>query len=488
MHIELDHITKIFGKLHANEDISLRLEGGKIYAILGENGAGKSTLMKILSGYQPPTSGQIMIDGRAVKFETPADALRNGIGMLHQEPLDVPPLSVLDNFLLERPGPFVLNRKAARAELQKLSERFGFAVRPDITIDRLTIGERQQLEIVRLLSLGAQFLILDEPTTGISAEQKDQLFKTLRLLAEQDGLTVALVSHKLEDVEALCDHVFVLRSGKVVGDAPMPISTADMVQMMFGKRIDPEARPKSEIRKIAALRTEGLSVQDERLIVENVSLTVRAGQVVGLAGLDGSGQRAFLRACAGLDRKLAGRLWIGNEDVTTLNHHDLLNKGMAFASAGRLEEGLIKGLSVTEHFALAGEPGWQVNRRKSSIHAAEKIAAYTVKGTPENRIEQLSGGNQQRILLSLLPEDLKVLLLENPMRGLDVESARWIWSKLLARRTAGTAIIFTSPDLDEIMQYSDSIAVFFGGRVTMIDDPATISPESLGQLIGGKAL
>jgi simple sugar transport system ATP-binding protein len=488
MQIELDHISKTFGSLHANAAISLRLTDGKIYAILGENGAGKSTLMKILSGYQPPTSGRILIDGQAVAFDTPADALRQGIGMLHQEPLDVPPLTVLDNFLLERPGGLVLNRKAARAELEGLAARFGFAVRPEVTIDRLTIGERQQLEIVRLLSLGARFLILDEPTTGISAEQKDQLFKTLRLLAERDGLTVALVSHKLEDVEALCDHVFVLRAGRVVGDAPMPLSTGEMVEMMFGKRIDPEPRPATEIRPQVVLQTQYLSVRDERLTVENVSLTVHAGQVVGLAGLDGSGQRAFLRACAGLERALNGELHIGGAAVTHLSHHDLLEKGIAFASAGRLEEGLIKGLTITEHFALARESSWLLDQRRASLRAEQQIAAYTVKGKPENRIEQLSGGNQQRVLLSLLPEDLRVLLLENPMRGLDVESARGIWAKLLARRSMGTAIMFTSPDLDEIMQYSDQIVIFFGGRVTVIDDPAALTAAALGQLIGGKAL
>jgi general nucleoside transport system ATP-binding protein len=488
MRITLQNISKQFGSLRANDDISLAMDGGSIYAILGENGAGKSTLMKILSGYQPPTSGQIQIEGRAVTFATPADALRQGIGMLHQEPLDVPPLSVLDNFLLERPGGFVLNRKQARAELLQLAERFGFAVRPDALIERLTIGERQQLEIMRLLSLGARFLILDEPTTGISAEQKAQLFQTLRTLAARDGLTVALVSHKLEDVEALCDHVFVLRSGRVVGDAAMPISTGEMVQMMFGKRIDPETRAQPQTRPNTVLHANSVTVRDERLTVADISLTVRAGQVVGLAGLDGSGQRAFLRACAGLDRALHGQILLDNEDVTHLHYHTLMQKGVAFASAGRLEEGLIKGLTITEHFALAAADGWQIDKRRATAQAADQIAAYTVKGTPDNRIEQLSGGNQQRVVLSLLPDTLKLLLLENPMRGLDVESARWIWSKLLERRASGTAIIFTSPDLDEIRQYSDTIAIFSGGRVTVIEGATTVTAGELGQLIGGKTL
>jgi general nucleoside transport system ATP-binding protein len=486
MRIELEHINKIFGKIRANDDISMTLEGGHIYAILGENGAGKSTLMKILSGYQPPDSGQIALDGTPVAFESPADALAYGIGMLHQEPLDVPVMTVLDNFMLGRPEGLMPNRRAAKKALAEQAQRLGFALNPDAYIDGLTIGERQQLEIVRLLSLGARVLILDEPTTGISADQKSTLFKSLQHLASDAGMMVVLVSHKLEDVEALCDQVYVLRHGKVVGHRTMPCSTAELVKLMFGQHIERTPRPPVE-RGSCVLRVEGLKVPGRRLVVSDVSLEAYAGQVIGLAGLDGSGQQGFLRASAGLQAPSAGRILLDGQDVTRRSYHDLVRRGVAYAPAGRLEEGLVAGLTLTEHFALAMPDGFWVNWRGAAQQADNRINHYHIKGRPDSQIQTLSGGNQQRALLALLPPDLKLLLLESPTRGLDVESARWVWTQLLARRAQGTAIIFTSPDLDEIVEYSDRIVVFFGGRITVIDDLSHLSIAELGQLIGGKA-
>jgi len=218
-------------------------------------------------------------------------------------------------------------------------------------------------------------------------------------------------------------------------------------------------------------------------------LNIRAGQVVGLAGLDGSGQRAFLRVCAGLEQPLSGRAFLSGEDVTACGYHERARRGVAFAAAGRLEEGLIAGLTLAEHFALAHGAGrLRVDMPAASAQATAQIERYSVRGRPDSRIETLSGGNQQRVLLSMLPDSLALLLLENPTRGLDVDSARSIWARLLARREEGTAILFISPDLDEIVQYSDRIAVFYGGRVTVIDDPSSLTAAQLGQLIGGKAL
>lgn len=489
MHVELDGITKVFGQVRANDGISMRLDGGRIYAVLGENGAGKSTLMKILSGYQPADAGRILLDGREVRFETPADALRYGIGMLHQEPLDVPPLTVLDNFMLGRPGGLLPDRLGARKQLEAESTRFGFSLHPEAYIDTLTIGERQQLEIARLLSLGARVLILDEPTTGISAEQKETLFRSLRDLAKNDGLTVVLVSHKLEDVEALCDHVIVLRAGRVVGEQTMPVSTVQMVDMMFGQRLDPMMRERHGKGGHMVLEIRNLCIQGGRLNVNGVYLQAFAGEVIGLAGLDGSGQLALLRACAGLQRPEVGRILLNGEDITRLPYHERTTRGIAFAPAGRLEEGLINGLTLTDHFALTDSTraAW-VDWRRAAQQAQARIAAYSIRGRPASPIQTLSGGNQQRVLLALLPDDLKLLLLDNPTRGLDVESARWIWGQLLKRREGGTAILFVSPDLDEIIEYSDRIAVFYGGGATLIDDPAQITAAQLGGLIGGKTL
>jgi len=279
MRIELDHISKAFGVLRANDDISLTFASGQLYAVLGENGAGKSTLMKILSGYQPPDSGEIRVDGHAVILRNPADALAHGIGMLHQDPLDVPTLTVLDDFILGRPTGWLPDRQHARQLLQDYASRLGFSFDPNHYVDHLTIAERQQLEIVRLLSLGARVLILDEPTTGISEAQKNALFHALKQLARDDGLTVILVSHKLKDVEALCDQVFVLRTGQVVGQAVMPFIADDLIAFMFGQRLENRA-PTTVARGEIAFRAESVQVVDERLTRFDLALVFRRVVVV----------------------------------------------------------------------------------------------------------------------------------------------------------------------------------------------------------------
>lgn len=487
MHIDLQHIYKSFGTLRANADLSLRFESGRIYAILGENGAGKSTLMKILSGYQPPDSGTILIDGVPQHFATPADALARGIGMLHQDPLDVPPLTVLDNFMLGRREGLLPQRKAARAQLEDTAARLGFAINPLTYVDTLTIGERQQLEIVRLLSMGAKTIILDEPTTGISAAQKNTLFGALKRLASDEGLTVILVSHKLEDVAALCDEVYILRGGALVGNRNMPTPIPELVALMFGEAPLLPSRPSPTLGEVV-LRAENLVIPARRFVVRGISLSVRAGEVIGLAGLDGSGQSDFLRACAGLQTPSEGKIWLGETNITHRDYSSLLRQGVAYAPAGRLEEGLVAGLTLSDHFALVGIGGPWIDRAKVRQYAEKQIARYYIRGRPESRIEQLSGGNQQRTLIALLPQALRLLLLEDPTRGLDVESTRWVWSQLLERRAGGAAIVFASPDLDEIVEYSDRVVVFYAGTATVVDDlqHGDNAVERLGQLIGGK--
>ena len=243
MRVELRDIRKYFGAVKANDGISLTLQPGKIYALVGENGAGKSTLMKILSGYQPPTGGDILLDGQPARFHSPADALAKGVGMLYQDPLDMPPFRVIDNYLLGRDRRLRLDYKAARAELAALASRYGFEIDPNATIDSLSMGERQQLELVRLLAGGAQVLILDEPTTGISAEQKEILFDSMRKMTREEGKTVILVSHKLEEVQELCLYAYVLRRGKLVGEQELPCASEALVEMMFGQLPQRSRRP-----------------------------------------------------------------------------------------------------------------------------------------------------------------------------------------------------------------------------------------------------
>jgi len=486
MQVELQDITKTFGRVRANQDISLSFEPGRVYAILGENGAGKSTLMKIMSGYQLPDSGSVLIDGQPVTLNSPTDAIAHGIGMLYQDPLDFPPFTVLENFIVGRPGGFFPDAATARETLVSLAQRFDFPLDPDRYLDMLTIGERQQLEILRLLSLDVRVLILDEPTTGISAAQKTALFNVLKSLARDQNMTIILVSHKLEDVMELCDEAYVLRRGKFVGQKDIPCAIADLVGLMFGKEVSRQERPPVAFGE-PVLDLDNVCLSSRRLTVHNVSLQIRAGEVIGLAGLDGSGQAELIRSCAGLLTPERGTIQLDSLDLTRASYHRVSEAGVAFLPAGRLEEGLISGMTLMQHFALTlpTKRPW-VNWMRAWQMTNDRIQAFNVKGRPNSPIQTLSGGNQQRFALSLLPERLKVLLLEHPTRGLDVESALYIWEQLLQRRADGTAIIFISAELDEIVAYSDRILVFFGGRVTLVDDPADMNTARLGELIGGK--
>ncbi len=484
MNIELRHIHKHFGKVHANDDIVLNIPSGTIQGILGENGAGKSTLMKVLSGFIQADSGEILLDGKQVIIKSPADAIRLGIGMLHQDPLDFPPMSLSDNFLLGHSGGLFPDRKTVAREIHDLAVQFDFSLDPEIYVDSLTVGERQQLEILRLLWLGARVLILDEPTTGISASQRDKLFVTLRKLAAQ-GMTIIFVSHKLEDVEALCHKVAVLTAGKLVGEASAPFNAKKLVEMMFGKEISLGARrPLKPGAKVLELRD--LAVEDIRLRLADINLEVCTGEVIGMAGMEGSGQGPFIRACAGLIRPVNGKVLVNNHDLTGSSYHVYKRNGVSFMPASRMEEGLVPGLTLTEHFVLAEETqGLFVDNDKGRSLAEERIKSFNIRGTPVSTVESLSGGNQQRALLALLRSPLSLILLEHPTRGLDIESTIYIWSKLRERCQQGTAIVFISSDLEEILQYSDRVLVFFSGKVTPPLDVASLTTAKLGELIGG---
>lgn len=486
MQVELRDIRKYFGRVKANDGISLVLKPGKIYALVGENGAGKSTLMKILSGYQPPTSGEILLDGQPVRFHSPADALAKGVGMLYQDPLDMPPFRVIDNYLLGRSNSVRLNYKEARNELEGLSKRYGFEIDVHATIDSLSMGERQQLELVRLLAGGAQVLILDEPTTGISAEQKEILFESMRKMTREEGKTVILVSHKLEEVQELCVYAYVLRRGQLVGEQELPCLNEQLVEMMFGQVPKRSQRPPFAVRE-PVLELQDVNIETYQITVPDINLSVRAGEIFGLAGLEGSGQRLVMQACSGLVAPAIGRVRLGGQDVTGWSYHRLQKFGMAYVPAGRLEEGLVAGLTLTEHLVLARPDkkffvDWKENRQEM----AERITTYQIVGRPESTADQLSGGNQQRLLFSLLNTPLKLLLLEHPTRGLDVRSSDYIWQLLYKRRDHGTAILFISADLDEIIEHCDRIAVFSGGVMSRILDARETTAEELGHFIGGQ--
>jgi simple sugar transport system ATP-binding protein len=483
--LELRAIHKHFGPVRANDGVSIEVASGELHGLLGENGAGKSTLMKVVSGFIEADAGEVVLGGSVVRLRSPDDAIKAGIGMLHQDPLVFLPMTVLDNFLLGSPGPVRLDRKAGAEELRRAAQRYGFSFDPDALAQTLTVGERQQLEITRLLWLGARVLILDEPTTGISASQRELLFEVLRRLAGE-GMIVIFVSHKLEEIEQLCDRVTVMRQGKVVGHVDLPVSTSSLVEMMFGEVSIPESRPNALIGD-SVVELRGVTLRERLITVNDLSLDVRSGEVLGLAGLEGSGQRTLLRACVGLVRPEHGTVRIGETDLTGRRYRDFQRSGVHYLPAGRLEEGLVAGLSITEHFELvSGRTSFFVDWAAAQRHAATDVDAHSIKGTAASTAEALSGGNQQRLLLAMMPDEVRLLLMEHPTRGLDIESAEWVWNRLLERRSAGTAIVFASADLDELLRYSDRIAVFFAGRVLRVLETAATNAEELGYLIGGK--
>jgi simple sugar transport system ATP-binding protein len=407
--------------------------------------------------------------------------------MLYQDPLDMPPFRVIDNYLLGRDSRTRLDYKSARDELEGLASRYGFALDVRAFIDTLSLGERQQLEMVRLLAGGAQFLILDEPTTGISAEQKDILFDSIRTLAYEEKKTIILVSHKLEEIQDLCGHAFVLRRGKLVGETPLPCDNETLVEMMFGQVPTRSLRPPFELGE-PVLSLQDVAVETYRLSVRGVNLDVRAGEVFGFAGLEGSGQRLVLQACAGLEPVSTGRITLAGEDVTGWGYHKMQAFGMAYMAAGRLEEGLVAGLTLTEHLVLVQpEPSFFIDWPEARDEMSERITTYQIVGTPETTADNLSGGNQQRLMFSLLNDPLKLLLLEHPTRGLDVRSTDYTWGLLYERRAQGTAILFMSADLDEVIERSDRIAVFSGGVMSRVLDASQTTAEELGHLIGGEA-
>ncbi len=317
MNVELRNIHKHFGKVHANDDITLIIKAGTIQGILGENGAGKSTLMKILSGFYQMDSGSILLDGKKVIIASPADAVKLGIGMLHQDPSDFPPMRVIDNIIVGSPAGIFPDKKKVEKEFGELQKQFGFSISPNAYVENLTVGERQQLEILRLLWLGAKVLILDEPTTGISAAQKERLFDTVRKLAKQ-GKSIIFVSHKLEEVETLCHQVAVFRQGKNVGEVKPPYKTYKLVEMMFGRVVKKSAKT-CELQNDLMVKIENLEIDAIKFKIRDVNFDIRKGEVIGLAGMEGSGQGLILRALAGIIRPSGGRIFLQDGSVKCKN-------------------------------------------------------------------------------------------------------------------------------------------------------------------------
>jgi simple sugar transport system ATP-binding protein len=488
MKVELRHIKKYFGPVPANNGISLTIAPNRIHGLLGENGAGKTTLMRILAGYTDKDDGDIRIDGQAVSFSSPREAAARGIGLLHQDVLDVPAFSALENFMLGRTPGLRLNRKAFTRIFLKTARDLGFSIRPDDPTVLLTVGERQQVDIVRLLSAGTRLLILDEPTTGLSEDQKDVLIAALRKFVSGRGNSVVLVSHKLSDIRQLCDQVTVLRQGAVIGSQARPFSENQLLKLMFGKRPAPQ-RPKPREAGEVVFTASGIRASGGRAGLFVADFSVRQKEVIGLAGLDGSGQEFFLKAAAGLTPTRVGQFALRGEDVTGRDYPALRKKGLGYIPSDRLDDGLAPDLTIADHFLVAeGAPPFARRSARALNRTDTAISDFQIKGWPDTLARSLSGGNQQRLLLALIPEKTSLLLLDNPTRGLDPESAALVWSRLQTFCDKGGAVVFSSSDLDELLAMADRIGVFYEGQLAAIFPVEESVLDSLGKVMAGKKM
>ncbi len=495
--VEMRGIVKRFPGVLANDRVDFEVKAGEIHALLGENGAGKTTLMRILYGLYQADEGQILIDGRQVSIESPADSIEHGIGMIHQHFMLVPTLSVAANIALGLPssrGPLLdLDRVTQR--VGELSEAYGLEVDPNALVWQLSVGEQQRVEILKALYRGADLLILDEPTAVLTPQEVNEFFDILERM-RGEGHALIFISHKLHEVLSISQRVTVLRDGKLAETlATKDTTREELARLMVGREvflsIDKEPVPIGDVR----LATEDLWVQGDKGLpaVKGVSLEVRAGEILGIAGVSGNGQREFAQAIAGLREPTRGTVEIDSNDVTGLHPGRLLEHGLSYIPEERMQDGVIKQLSVEENLMLEDHGSQEYSNWMfldfSAIaeHAKEMIENFEVK-TPskDTPLRNLSGGNIQKLILARsLARRPSVLLAAQPTRGLDIGSTEYIHQRLIEQRQQGTATMLISEDLDEIRNLSDRIAVMYEGEIMGLVDRDEASVEQLGLMMAG---
>ncbi len=484
MDITLREIRKNYGAVQALRGVDASLRPGRVYGLLGENGAGKSTLMRVLCGRTRPDGGDILINGASAGALNPARALAVGVGMLQQDPLDFPAMKVWENFSLGGRGG---GRAKAAENLANLSGSFHFSFDPDMRLADLTVGERQQLSLLRLLDAGVRVLILDEPTTGISLEQKEALFAAMRRLSKDENRTVIFVTHNLEEAVDMCDDILVMSHGRVTGEFTPPYSKEELLTRMFGEdaarpvKSSPAAAGRRDGRETLAL--SGAVFEGEGFDLADIDLCVRPGEIIGLAGLEGNGQEPLLRGLAGRARMKAGRLLLDGIDLSGKPPERFRFSGSHLLPAARLERGLFPDMSVREHFQLAFP---ELKGAGGTAFMEASCRRFRLPVRLSEPAVNLSGGNQQRLQLALIPENVKLLLLEHPTRGLDLESCRQIWEHLEERCRQGAAILFSSADLEEILDHCHRVLVFFQRRLFADVNASGLSAGALGALMSGQ--
>ena len=495
--LETRGIVKRYGAVLANDGIDLAVAHGEVHAVMGENGAGKSTLMGILYGMQAPDAGIVLRDGAPMRFRSPAEAIANGMGMVHQAFKLFPSLAVWENIVYGREprrGPLI-DRAAARQAVAALAARYGLAVDPAAVVERLSVGVRQRVEILKALYREARILILDEPTAVLTPPERNALFAVLRRLVA-DGRSVIFVTHKLDEVMAISDRVTVLRAGKVAAHMPTRDTTArEIVRAMTGRvladRPDRVPMPQGAV----LLQAEAISVRgDGRALVADANLAVHGGEIVGIAGVAGNGQSELVEALVGLRTAASGRVRVNGHDVTQSDVAARRAAGLAYIPEDRAAVGTAPGASAADNLAMGFHRrpplrrGWRLDGAAVRDWARRLIARFDIRiGSERTPVATLSGGNMQKVVLAReLSHAAPVLIAEQPTRGLDVGAAEFVHGELLAERARGRAVLLVSAELSEVMALSDRVLVMFEGRIVADLPAAQADEERLGLLMAGR--
>jgi len=498
MKLELRNITKKFGTLVANDNISLTLEPGEIHSLLGENGAGKSTLMNVLYGLLQPDEGQILIDGKEVKFSGPGDAMAAGIGMVHQHFMLIPVFTVAENVVLghEPTGKIGnLDLNAARKLVKEISDRFGFDIDPDAKVQDLPVGAQQRVEIIKSLARNAKALVLDEPTAVLTPQETDELMDIMRGLAKS-GTSIIFITHKLREVQQVADRITVIRQGKVVASPTPKASASELASLMVGREVDLDVKRKPAKVGAETLVIRDLTVLDDRQhqMVDGVTFSVHDGEVLAIAGVQGNGQTELAEAILGLRKIHSGSIQVAGKDLTKSTVREVLEAGLGYIPEDRKKDGLVSEFSIAENLMLDGSfgkpfaKGVQIDFAKRDEIADKLIAEFDIR-TPsaQTLAKQLSGGNQQKVVVAReLGRELKVLVASQPTRGVDVGSIEFIHEQIIAARDSGKSVLIISTELDEVLALADRIAVMYRGKIVGIVDSKT-TREKLGKMMAGIA-